>query len=62
MLKSIYLRDTQLVDQALHCFSGSSLEMLDISKTMVSAAALAHIVHGNPGLKCLHATDCRNIF
>ncbi|KAF3950835.1 hypothetical protein CMV_023460 [Castanea mollissima] len=23
--------------------------MLDISKTMVSAAALAHIVHGNPG-------------
>ena len=36
MLKSLCLRDTQLVDQALHCFSGSSLEMLDISNTMVS--------------------------
>ena len=36
MLKSLCLRDTQLVDQALHCFSGSSLEMLDVSNTMVS--------------------------
>ncbi|KAL4605802.1 hypothetical protein ACB092_09G055900 [Castanea dentata] len=62
MLKSLCLRDTQLVDQALHCFSGSSLEMLDISNTMVSAAALAHIVHGNPGLKCLNVRGCRNIF
>ncbi|KAK7844396.1 btb/poz domain-containing protein fbl11 [Quercus suber] len=35
MLKSLCLRDTQLVDQALHSFSGSSLEMLDISNTMV---------------------------
>ncbi|KAF3956764.1 hypothetical protein CMV_018147 [Castanea mollissima] len=62
MLKSLCLRDTQLVDQALHCFSGSSLEMLDISNTMVSAAALAHVVHGNPGLKCLNVRGCRNIF
>ncbi|XP_050243495.1 BTB/POZ domain-containing protein FBL11 isoform X34 [Quercus robur] len=62
MLKSLCLRDTQLVDQALHCFSGSSLEMLDISNTMVSAAALAHLVHGNPGLKCLNARGCSNIF
>ncbi|KAK7844414.1 btb/poz domain-containing protein fbl11, partial [Quercus suber] len=55
MLKSLCLRDTRLVDHALHCFSGSSLEMLDISNIMVSAAALAYVVHGNPGLKCLNA-------
>lgn len=36
MLKSLCLRDTHLVDQALHSFSGSSLEMLDVSNTMVS--------------------------
>uniref|UniRef100_A0A2N9IEU6 BACK domain-containing protein n=1 Tax=Fagus sylvatica TaxID=28930 RepID=A0A2N9IEU6_FAGSY len=61
MLKSLCLRDTQLVDQALHCFSGSSLEMLDISDTVVSGSALAHLVQGNPSLKCLNARGCRNM-
>lgn len=31
-------------------------------KFQVSAAALAHVVHGNPGLKCLNVRGCRNIF
>ncbi|XP_062166562.1 BTB/POZ domain-containing protein FBL11 isoform X4 [Alnus glutinosa] len=62
MLKSLCLRDAHLVDQALHCFSGSSLEMLDVSNTMVSGAALAWIVRGNPGLKCLKVRGCRHMF
>lgn len=32
---SLCLRDTHLNDEILHCFSGSSLEMLDVSDTMV---------------------------
>ncbi|XP_022767144.1 BTB/POZ domain-containing protein FBL11 isoform X10 [Durio zibethinus] len=35
MLKSLCLRDTNLVDNALCNFSGSLLEMLDVSNTMV---------------------------
>ncbi|KAA8516693.1 hypothetical protein F0562_016801 [Nyssa sinensis] len=62
MLKSLCLREIQLVDNALYSFSGSSLEMLNISSTKVSDAALAHIVRGNPGLKCLKARDCHNLF
>ncbi|XP_059463633.1 BTB/POZ domain-containing protein FBL11 isoform X2 [Corylus avellana] len=61
MLKSLCLRDAHLVDQALHCFPGSSLEMLDVSNTMVSGAALAWIVRGNPGLKCLKVRGCRDM-
>lgn len=31
-------------------------------KLQVSAAALAHIASKNPGLRCLRAKDCRNLF
>lgn len=34
-LRSLCLREIQLDDNALYCFSGSSLEMLDISDTKV---------------------------
>ncbi|KAB1221289.1 BTB/POZ domain-containing protein FBL11 [Morella rubra] len=61
-LKSLCLRDTHLVDDSLQHFSGSSLEMLDVSNTMVSGTALAQIVRSNPGLKCLKARGCRNMF
>lgn len=62
MLKSLCLRDTHLTDDALYSFLGSCLEMLDISNTMVSANVLAHVVHGNPGLKQLKARGCKNLF
>ncbi|OMO82139.1 hypothetical protein CCACVL1_12065 [Corchorus capsularis] len=62
MLKSLCLRDTNLVDDALCNFSGSLLEMLDVSNTMVSGAALKFVVQTNPGLKCLNARGCKNLF
>lgn len=61
MLKSLCLRDTCLGDQALYNFSGSSLEMLDVSNTMISGAALLHTITKNPGLKYLKAKGCRNL-
>ncbi|KAK8588743.1 hypothetical protein V6N13_087642 [Hibiscus sabdariffa] len=62
MLKSLCLRDTNLVDNALCNFSGSLLEMLDVSNTMISGAALNFVVQTNPGLKCLNARGCKNLF
>ncbi|XP_022767140.1 BTB/POZ domain-containing protein FBL11 isoform X6 [Durio zibethinus] len=62
MLKSLCLRDTNLVDNALCNFSGSLLEMLDVSNTMISGAALNLVVRANPGLKCLNARGCKNLF
>ncbi|KAF7818760.1 BTB/POZ domain-containing protein FBL11 [Senna tora] len=62
VLKGLCLRGTNLVDQALYNFPGSSLEMLDVSNTKISGAALAHVIHGNPSLKCLKARGCRNLF
>ncbi|XP_031253522.1 BTB/POZ domain-containing protein FBL11 isoform X3 [Pistacia vera] len=62
MLKSLCLSDTHLVDEALYNFSGSSLELLDVSNTMISGAALAHIIRGNSGLKHLHARGCKYLF
>ncbi|TXG58310.1 hypothetical protein EZV62_016139 [Acer yangbiense] len=62
LLKSLSLRGTHLVDDALYNFSGSSLEMLDVSNTMTSGPALAHIVRGNSGLKFLNARGCKNLF
>ncbi|KAK6290124.1 hypothetical protein POUND7_001665 [Theobroma cacao] len=62
MLKSLCLGDTNLVDDALCNFSGSFLEMLDISNTMISTAALNLVVRTNPGLKCLNARGCKNLF
>ncbi|XP_052175788.1 BTB/POZ domain-containing protein FBL11 isoform X2 [Diospyros lotus] len=61
-LKSLCLRETEIGDRTLHSFYGSSLEMLDVSNTEVSGAALAHIITRNPGLKCLKAKSCRNLF
>ncbi|KAM7464270.1 hypothetical protein LguiA_032391 [Lonicera macranthoides] len=61
LLKSLCLRETELVDSGLYSFFGSSLEKLDISYTKVSAAALARIVSRNPGLKQLKARDCKNL-
>ncbi|KAL5743171.1 hypothetical protein ACOSP7_029903 [Xanthoceras sorbifolium] len=62
LLRSLSLRDTHLVDDALYNFSGSALEMLDVSNTMISGPALAHIVRGNSGLKYLNARGCKNLF
>ncbi|XP_024033006.1 BTB/POZ domain-containing protein FBL11 [Morus notabilis] len=61
MLKSLCLGDTHLTDRTLYSLAGSSLEMLDVSNTMVSGAAVAHVVYGNPGLKCLRVKGCRNL-
>ncbi|XP_057951547.1 BTB/POZ domain-containing protein FBL11 isoform X4 [Malania oleifera] len=61
MLKSICLMGTHLVDGALLSFLGSSLEMLDVSDTMVSGAALYHVVRQNPALKHLKARGCKNL-
>ncbi|KAG8648659.1 hypothetical protein MANES_08G022900v8 [Manihot esculenta] len=60
-LVSLCLRGTHVVDDALYHFPGSSLEILDISNTMVSGDALAYIVNGNPALKCLNARGCKNL-
>ncbi|CAN4118261.1 unnamed protein product [Withania somnifera] len=60
-IKSLCLRETQLVDNSLYKFSGSSLEMLDVSDTKVSFHAVGHVVHGNPHLKCLIARGCRHL-
>ncbi|KAM7255015.1 hypothetical protein ACFE04_020256 [Oxalis oulophora] len=60
-LKSLCLRDTCLVDNTLYNFQGSSLEMLDISNTMVSADALAHVFRRNLCLKSLNARGCKHL-
>ncbi|CAL5194201.1 unnamed protein product [Lathyrus oleraceus] len=61
VLKSLCLRGTYLVDQALYNFKGSSLEMLDVSDTKISEAALSYVIHGNPSLKTLKARGCKNL-
>ncbi|KAF8397867.1 hypothetical protein HHK36_016792 [Tetracentron sinense] len=60
MLKSLCLRETLLVDDAIYNFSGCSLEMLDVSETKVSKAALVHIIRSNPDLKVFKARGCKN--
>ncbi|XP_048225794.1 BTB/POZ domain-containing protein FBL11 isoform X5 [Ricinus communis] len=60
-LTSLCLRDTCLIDDVLYSFSGSSLEILDVSNTMISGDALAHIIKGNPFLKCLNTRGCKNL-
>lgn len=60
-IRSLCLRETQLVDNCLYKFSGSSLEMLDVSDTKVSCHAVGHVVRGNPLLKCLIARGCRHL-
>ncbi|KAL3532064.1 hypothetical protein ACH5RR_005585 [Cinchona calisaya] len=61
MVRSLCLRETQLVDDALYHFPGCSLEILDVSETKVSGVALAHLVLQNPVLKCLKARGCRHL-
>ncbi|MCD9637694.1 hypothetical protein HAX54_021131 [Datura stramonium] len=60
-IRSLCLRETQLLDNCLYKFSGSSLEMLDVSDTKVSCQAVGHVVRGNPHLKCLIARGCRRL-
>ncbi|XP_061340254.1 BTB/POZ domain-containing protein FBL11 [Gastrolobium bilobum] len=62
VLKSLCLRGTELFDQALYNFIGSSLEMLDVSNTEISGAALSYVIRRNPHLKCLKARGCRYLF
>ncbi|CAI9290696.1 unnamed protein product [Lactuca saligna] len=61
MLKNLCLRDTEVVDDVLFNFLGSSLEVLDVSNTKVSSAVLAHVIGRNPGLKCLKTRGCNNL-
>ncbi|KAF3440498.1 hypothetical protein FNV43_RR18782 [Rhamnella rubrinervis] len=61
MLKSLCLGDTCIIDHTLFSFTGSSLEVLDVSNTMVTGVVLAHIVCKNPALKCLRVRGCRNL-
>ncbi|KAK1439449.1 hypothetical protein QVD17_05267 [Tagetes erecta] len=61
MLKDLCLRDTEVVDDCLFNFFGSSLERLDVSNTKVSVAAVAHVIGQNPGLKCLKTRGCKNL-
>nr|XP_043614055.1 BTB/POZ domain-containing protein FBL11 [Erigeron canadensis] len=61
MLKHLSLRETQVVDGGLLSFCGSLLEVLDVSNSKVSVAALAHVISRNPGLKCLNVRGCCNL-
>lgn len=61
LLKSLCLRDTFLVDEALYKFPGSSLDSLDVSNTMISRDALLHMLINNPGLKYLEAKGCKKL-
>ncbi|GER33719.1 ubiquitin-protein ligases [Striga asiatica] len=60
-LRSLCLREIQGVDDALYIFPGNALEMLDVSDTKVSAAAICHVIHKNTGLKSLRARGCRHL-
>ncbi|CAA0829674.1 ubiquitin-protein ligases, partial [Striga hermonthica] len=60
-LRSLCLREIQGVDDALYIFPGTALEMLDLSDTKVSAAAISHVIHRNPGLKSLRVRGCRHL-
>ncbi|KAK9153752.1 hypothetical protein Sjap_001232 [Stephania japonica] len=61
MIRNLCVRGTVLVDDVLFSFSGSSLEMLDISDTMVSSAAVTYVIKRNPGLRCFKSIDSRNL-
>ncbi|XP_045795974.1 BTB/POZ domain-containing protein FBL11 isoform X1 [Trifolium pratense] len=61
VLKSLCLRGTHLVDRALYNFKGSSLEMLDVSDTKISEAALSYVIRRHPNLKSLKARGCTNL-
>ncbi|KMT06840.1 hypothetical protein BVRB_7g159950 isoform A [Beta vulgaris subsp. vulgaris] len=61
MLKNLCLRNTFLVDHALYRFPGSSLEILDVSNTMVSRDALSHMLIKNPDLRYLEAKGCKQL-
>ncbi|XP_071722552.1 BTB/POZ domain-containing protein FBL11-like [Rutidosis leptorrhynchoides] len=60
-LKNLCLRETEVVDNCLLNFSGSSLEDLDVSNTKVSTAAVAYVIARNSSLKCLKARGCNNL-
>uniref|UniRef100_A0A1J3CW77 BTB/POZ domain-containing protein FBL11 n=1 Tax=Noccaea caerulescens TaxID=107243 RepID=A0A1J3CW77_NOCCA len=60
-MKSLCLRDTKVSDSVLCEFSGSSLEVLDISNTTISSMALARVISKNHNLKSLKAKGCKNL-
>ncbi|KAL6963919.1 hypothetical protein U1Q18_034926 [Sarracenia purpurea var. burkii] len=62
MLKSLCLRETQIVENTLYSCLSSSMEILDVSNTKGSSAALAYIVSRSPDLKSVKAKGCRNLF
>ncbi|KAK9126460.1 hypothetical protein Scep_015306 [Stephania cephalantha] len=61
MIRNLCVRGTVLVDDVLFSFSGSSLEMLDISDTMVSSAAVTYVIKRNADLRCFKSIGCRNL-
>ncbi|KAL2933654.1 BTB/POZ domain-containing protein FBL11 [Bienertia sinuspersici] len=61
MIKNLCLRDTLLVDHAVYRFSGSSLEILDVSNTMISRDALSYLLTKNLGLRYLEARGCKEL-
>ncbi|XP_042436539.1 BTB/POZ domain-containing protein FBL11-like isoform X1 [Zingiber officinale] len=61
MLKGLILRETAINDDALYNFSGSFLESLDVSETVVSLEALSLVIRRNPDIRCLKATGCTNL-
>ncbi|XP_060669736.1 BTB/POZ domain-containing protein FBL11 isoform X6 [Ziziphus jujuba] len=59
LLKSLCLRDTCVVDRALYSFTGSSLEMLDVSNTMeISDSVIESIVTTLRNLQVLVLCYC----
>ncbi|XP_075510046.1 BTB/POZ domain-containing protein FBL11 isoform X1 [Primulina tabacum] len=60
-LRSLCLREIQLVDDALYRFQGSSLQMLDVSETKVSCNALSRVICRNLDLKFLKTRGCTQL-
>lgn len=61
MLKHLCLRETQVGNDSLYHFQGTSLERLDISETKVCGPSLVHVVSHNHGLKSLIARGCKHL-
>ncbi|KZV26458.1 hypothetical protein F511_35675 [Dorcoceras hygrometricum] len=60
-LRSLCLREIQLIDDAFYKFQGSSLQMLDVSDTKVSCNALSRVICRNRNLKYLKTRGCTQI-
>uniref|UniRef100_A0A1D1XZ41 BTB/POZ domain-containing protein FBL11 n=1 Tax=Anthurium amnicola TaxID=1678845 RepID=A0A1D1XZ41_9ARAE len=62
MLRSLSLQETSLADDSLSEYRGFLLEKLDVSETLVSCAAVCHVVRKNPGIRMLKVISCRNLY